>query len=86
MCVEVVSSVARVFPEPGADPYGKIAKYRGEQIILYPELSDTTGPDSRRYRAIRSPARANPGKSPYSWMLADDIADTPCGSRHREQG
>lgn len=77
-CADVVKPVAYVFPQPGADPYEKIAKYRGDEVVLYPEVPDAADPNGRRYRAIRSPARANPGRSPYSWMLAEDIADAAC--------
>lgn len=83
LCAVVTSPVAHVFPTPGADPYPKIAKYSGDQITLYRDTADASGPDGRRYRAIRSPARADPGKSPYSWMRADDISDTPCDPPRR---
>lgn len=85
VCADVVKSVAHVFPKPGAEPYAKIAKYKGDQMVLYLDAPDTTGPDGRRYRAIRSPARADPGKSHYSWMRAGDIANAPCNAPRRQQ-
>jgi hypothetical protein len=78
ICADVISPVAHVFPQPGAEPYDKIAKYHGDQIVLHPAVSDATDSDGRQYRAIRSPARADPGKFPYSWMLAEDITGRPC--------
>jgi hypothetical protein len=84
-CANIVSQVAYVFPAPGDEPYKKIAKYQGDQVVLYADKSDTIGPDGRRYRAVRSPARANPGRSPYSWMLADDLADAPCRPSRRAE-
>jgi hypothetical protein len=84
LCADVVNSVAHVFPKPGADPYNKIAKYKGDQMVLYPDMPDATGPDGRRYRAIRSPARADPGKSSYSWVLAGDVANAPCNAPRRQ--
>jgi hypothetical protein len=85
VCAKIVSDVAFVFPAPGEEPYKKIAKYQGDQVIPYTDKSDTVGPDGRRYRAIRSPARANPGRSPYSWMLAEDLVDAPCRSPGRTE-
>lgn len=78
VCADIVSQMAHVFPAPGDEAYKKIAKYQGEQVVLYPGAPDTVGSDGRRYRAVRSPARADPGRYPYSWMLADDLANAPC--------
>jgi hypothetical protein len=84
LCADVVSSIAHVFPKPGAVPYDKIAKYKGDQMVLYPDMPDAIGPDGRRYSAVRSPARADPGKSAYSWVLASDIANAPCSPPRRQ--
>jgi hypothetical protein len=70
----VVVSAAGVYRNPGdPDESRLVTKYRNDTVELHLDETDATGPDGRLYRAVRTPTR---GISGYSWMLADDLADT----------